>query len=196
MGYTTDFIGHIDVSPPMNQDEQSYLTAFSQSRRFDREGGPYEVPGNPVAEARAPRTVPVETYNRTAPQQPGLWCGWVPCWDGCCLSYDGIEKFYGAAGWLEYVAEHFLRPGAYAQASGLVCFEAFTFDHRLDGVIAGCRRDNKELFLIRVEDNVVREQVLRPADPRYVDYPPLPYEVMNDRWESESSKKRRARRKA
>lgn len=39
MGYTTDFLGHIDVHPPLNEAEQTYLTAFSRSRRFDREGG-------------------------------------------------------------------------------------------------------------------------------------------------------------
>lgn len=194
MGYTTDFIGHIDITPPINQFEQAYLSAFGSSRRFERAGGPYAVPGNPAAENADLCDVPVEAYNAVAPQQPGLWCDWEPCWDGCCLSYNGNEKFYDATNWLIYLTEHFLRPGAYAQASGLPYFVDFTFDHRLDGVIAGCRRDNKELFLIRVDDNAVTEEVLRPADPRFSDYPPLPYEAALDRWESPLSKKRRTRR--
>jgi hypothetical protein len=60
-------------------------------------------------------------------------------------------------------------------------FDEFSFDHRLDGLVVGCRRDNKELFGIRVTDNVVTTEVLWAADLRYVDYPPLPYEVEIDR---------------
>lgn len=194
MGYTTDFIGHVDVNPPMNRAEQEYLAAFGQSRRYDRPGGPYDVPGNPVAELTSPKSVSTATLNRGAESQPGLWCDWTPCWDGCCLSYNGYEKFYNGTRWLIYLIEHFLRPGAYARASGLAQFAEFGFDHYLDGIIAGCRRDNKELFLIRVEDNQVREEVLRPADRRYVDFPPLAYEEEIDRWEGERTKKRKARR--
>jgi hypothetical protein len=40
MGYTTDFIGHIGIDPPLNEAEQSYLRAFAESRRWDRPGGP------------------------------------------------------------------------------------------------------------------------------------------------------------
>lgn len=195
MGYTTDFIGHIDVTPPLNESEQAYLTAFGDSRRYDRTQGPYEVPGNPATE-RNENDDPVERRNRTASQQPGFWCDWTPCWDGCCVTYDGREKFYDSVRWMEYLIEHFLRPGACAQASGSLHFEDFTFDHRLDGLIIGCRRDNKELFAIRVEDNVVTEEILRPADRRYVEYPPFPYEEENDRYESPRQRKRRLRRQS
>lgn len=194
MGYTTDFIGHIDVTPPINQSEQAYLQAFASSRRYAREGGPYVVPGNPSADNERPANLPTKIYNTVADQQPGLWCDWVPCWDGCCLAYNGNEKFYGATRWLTYLIEHLLRPGAYAQASGLPYFEDFSFDHRLDGVIAGCRRDNKEMFLIWVEHNEVSEEILRPADPRFLDYPPLAYEAEIDRWESKRKLERRKRR--
>lgn len=157
-------------------------------------GGPYEVPGNPVAETLDHSSVDVDRYNAVAEAQPGLWCDWEPCWDGCCLSYNGNEKFYGATRWLMYLVEHFLRPGAYAQESGLDCFKDFTFDHHLDGIVVGCRRDNKELFAIKVEDGMVSEEILRPADRRYLDYDPLPYEEAIDRWESERSSRRRALR--
>jgi hypothetical protein len=40
-------------------------------------------------------------------------------------------------------------------------------------VVAGCRRDNNEHFLICVDDNVVTTELLRAADPKYSDYPPL-----------------------
>lgn len=108
--------------------------------------------------------------------------------------HRGCRSVENALKWLTYLVEHFLRPGAYAQASGLPYFADFTFDHRLDGVVAGCRRDNKELFLVRVDDNAVIEEVLRPADPWFAGYTPLPYEAELDRRESPRSKERRMRR--
>lgn len=111
MGYTTDFIGHVEVRPALNEAEQLYLTAFAQSRRYERPDGPYEVPRNPAAE-RGERPTDVDAYNTIAPGQPSLWCGWLPCWDGCCLAHDGIEKSYGARAWMKYLIDHFLAPGA------------------------------------------------------------------------------------
>ena len=36
MGFSTDFVGHIDIEPPLNDSEIVYLSAFSASRRYDR----------------------------------------------------------------------------------------------------------------------------------------------------------------
>ena len=179
MGYTTDFIGHIEIQPRLTIAEQHYLLAFAASRRHNRAGGPYEVPGNPSAE-HDERPADLERYNTPAPGQPSLWCGWQPCRDGCCLSFDGREKFYGATEWLRYLIDHFLAPRAYAENSGLACFNGFRFDHRLDGIIAACRRDTRELYLIRVANNVVREETLcSPAD-GLLAAGPLPYETAID----------------
>jgi hypothetical protein len=191
MGYTTDFIGHIDIEPALNAEEIAYLSAFSESRRFDRPGGPYDVPGNPRAENTD--DVDVRLYNRPPEGQPGLWCDWVPCWDGCCLAYNGNEKFYGAVTWLRYLIDHFLAPRALASRSGDARFAGFTFDHVLEGTVVGCRRDNKELFTITVKDNRVTEDVLRPADRRFLDLPPLPYEEAIDRVEARRRRRRRTR---
>lgn len=197
MGYSTDFIGHVDVEPPLNAPEQAYLTAFSGSRRWRRPGGPYVVPGNPAAERadeeRALAAPDLGGYNETPDGQPSLWCDWVPCWDGCCLAYNGHEKFYGSTRWMSYLIEHFLRPGARVSATGLPWFEGFTFDHCLDGVVAGCRRDNKELFLIRVTDNRVSEEILRPADARLEVRELLAYEAYADGQRAERRKGRRRR---
>jgi len=57
-------------------------------------------------------------------------------------------------------------------------------------MIVGCRRDNKELYSITVTNNRVREKVLRPADPRYADYPPLPYEAAIDRQQANRKRRR------
>ena len=191
MGYSTDFIGHIDITPQLNDDEIAYLTAFSQSRRCRRQGGPYAVPGNPMAETSD--EFDSDAYNRSAEGQPGLWCDWVPCWDGCCLAYGGNERFQSPVAWMRYLITHFLKPGARGSRSRDDRFRRFTFDHHLDGMIVGCRRDNKELFAVVVSDNRVREKVLRPADPRYVDLPPLPYETAVDRATLGRPRKRRRR---
>jgi hypothetical protein len=179
MGYTTDFIGHIEVCPPLNIAEQHYLQAFSASRRYDRTGGPYEVPGNPSAEYDE-SPADLERYNAVAHEQPSLWCGWRPCWDGCCIAFDGSEKFYRATQWLTYWIDHFLAPQARAADSGLACFDEFTFDHVLDGIIAACRRDTRELYLIDVERNDVRQRTLHAPDAGFTDADPLPYEIEID----------------
>jgi hypothetical protein len=191
VGSTTDFIGHIDIDPPLNDAEIEYLSAFSASRRCERPGGPYAVPGNPMAES--PSDFEGDTYNQEPVGQPGLWCQWVPCWDGCCLTFDGHEKFYSPVRWMRYLIAHFLKPGAHASRSGDERFRGFTFDHRLDGMIVGCRRDDKELYAIVVSNNRVSERILRPADPRYVDRPPFPYEQEIDRFKAERTRRRRPR---
>lgn len=189
MGYSTDFIGHLDIEPPLNDAEIEYLTAFFASRRCRREGGPYAVPGNPRAENLDGSWG--EGGNRCAVGQPNLWCDWTVCWDGCCLTWNGTEKSYSMIPWLRYLIEHFLEPGALA--AGDARFEDFTFDHQLSGVIAGCRRDTKEMFLVRVVNSNVVEEVLRRADPSYLDYPPLAYEEAIDREREQARRRRRPR---
>jgi hypothetical protein len=185
MGYTTDFLGHINISPGLNEAERAYLSAFSLTRRCERGRGPYYVPPNPYADDPGQSTG--ARSDTPPPGQPGLWCRWVPCWDGCCLALDGEEKIYDPTRWLDYLINHFLAPGAEASTSGEGVFDDFTFDHRLDGLVVGCRRDDKELFTIRVEDNVITQDILLPADPRYLDYPPLPDDEVIDRDRARSS---------
>lgn len=132
-------LGHVDITPALNEAEVSYLDAFRRSRRFHRPGGPYEVPANPYADDEPGGAL--EAYNRPAPGQPQLWCQWQLCWSGCCLAFDGSEKFYEPVRWMRYLIDHFLRPGAQATGSGLDCFEDFTFDHQLEGLVVGCRRE-------------------------------------------------------
>ena len=198
MGYTTDFIGHVDIEPPLKEAEQAYLTAFASSRRWRRPDGPYAVPANPAAEAMAEGRQSTDEHwrvNEAPDGQPSLWCHWVPCWGGCCLAYNGYEKFYAPTRWMSYLIEHFLAPDARAATSGRAEFAEFSFDHQLDGVIAGCRRDDKELFLIRVEANRVLEEILRPADRRLEDRERLAYEKYLDD-EAVQSRRRRTRRRA
>jgi hypothetical protein len=85
---------------------------------------------------------------------------WTCCGTGCCLHWDGVEKPYAPQEWLRYLIDTFLRPGAAlsddrdAQRLGL------TFDHVLDGMLVGQRRETGELFALVVRANVVRRRVL------------------------------------
>jgi hypothetical protein len=52
MGVTTRYLGHVEISPPLNQAEYDYLMLFAATRRSFRDGGPYAVfPSDPHEEA-------------------------------------------------------------------------------------------------------------------------------------------------
>ena len=71
--------------------------------------------------------------------------------------------------------DHFLRPAAEASRSRSRYFRAFTFDHTMNGVVAGEQEDNRELFLLRVVDSQVSREVVRAGDPMpWDDWWPLP----------------------
>lgn len=184
MGYTTDFVGHIDIAPRLNDHELRYLDAFSRMRHFDRGGSPYEVPRDSDTPERS--GVDIDAYNQPAPDKPQLYCQWAPCNTGCCLSHDGTERFYALERWLRYLIAHLLKPGARAARSSHPQLAGFTFDHRLDGMVVGCRRDTRELFSLTVTNNRVTRRVLRQGDPMYVDLPPLAYQEELDRWAEEA----------
>ena len=95
---------------------------------------------------------------------------------------------------MEYLIEHFLKPGAEASKSGSSMFNDFTFDHILDGLVVGCRRDDRRTLRCRVTANVVSTEILWPADSRYVDYPPLAYGFQIDRARKSTERARRSGR--
>lgn len=189
MGYTTDFVGHIDIYPHLNAGEIAYLEAFRHARHFDRGGSPYDVPGNPLAPDR--EGVPVERYHSLGQGKPQLYCQWAVCGSGCCLAFDGNEKFYQPVEWLRYLINHLLKPGAKASKVAHPQLSEFTFDHRLDGMIVGCRRDTRELYAITVTNNRITRKVLRAGDQMYDDLPSLAYQDAIDRDRARRSKRRR-----
>jgi hypothetical protein len=163
MGVSTKYLGHVEIEPSLNQTEYDYLHAFARSRRSYRPGGPYAVRPEHPDTGSAVREV--ELYNQIADGQPGYWCQWVPCPHGCCLVWDGHEKFYAGPAWLQYLIDHFLRRDARASTSGGSPFADFSFDHEMNGMIVGEQGDTRELFLIRVETNEVTKEILRRGDP-------------------------------
>jgi hypothetical protein len=159
MGLHTDYLGHVRITPALNADEIEFLRGFNGTRHCgDR--SPLDVVQHP---ADNDPTGDVDSYNRTHAGMPGLWCPWTCCGTGCCLHWDGVEKPYAPQEWLRYLIDTFLRPGAAlsddrdAQRLGL------TFDHVLDGMLVGQRRETGELFALVVRENVVRRRVLVPG---------------------------------
>jgi hypothetical protein len=54
---------------------------------------------------------------------------------------------------------------ARARTSGDSQFVGFTFDREMNGIIVGEQGDNRELFLLHVEENEVTKEILRRGDP-------------------------------
>ena len=142
MGYQTDFTGHVTVTPALNQAEAAFLHAFADSRRMDREAGPYGCGDDGV-----------RNYNLPPAGQPGLWCDWAPTDDNAGLEWNGMEKFYESEEWMRYLIDHFLRPGGEAQ--GQPGFDQFTFDHVVSGTIDAQGEDPSDRWQLRVVDNIV-----------------------------------------
>ena len=136
MGYTTDFEGDFEVTPPLNTEHAAYLTQFSGTRRMKREESrakalpdPHrEAVGLPVGAegeffvggagfAGQGNDLSVINHNRPPSSQPGLWCQWVPIEESGVYSrfgWNGGEKFYNYIEWLEYLIKNLLEPWGYA----------------------------------------------------------------------------------
>lgn len=156
MGYTTDFYGSVEITPPLNETERAYLRKFAETRRMNRSNGPYFVDGNgDFGQGNGPDVI----YNYNDPDtQPGLWCQWTPTEDGAAIEWDGREKFYESEAWMIYIIDHFLKPGAEASKTDDPQFASFTFDHVVNGTIEAQGEDNDDKWRLVVEDNVVRTQ--------------------------------------
>lgn len=153
MGYTTEFRGAVRIDPPLNRAERDYLHRFAETRRMDRDRGPYFVDGSGFRGQG--EDADIRSFNSPPCAQPGLWCQWVPNEDGTAVEWDRDEKFYEADRWMAYLVDHFLRPGAHASAAGDPQFAEFTFDHALDGEIEAQGEEPGDRWLLRVEANTV-----------------------------------------
>lgn len=158
MGYTTDLYGSVTITPPLNADEQSYLRDFAETRRMRRDNGAYFVKGDGYC-GQGDGPDRILDYNTPPPGQPGLRCQWVPTDDGAGLEHDGGDKFYNAVEWMQYLIDHFLRPGARAKGSKAdERLARFTFDHVVNGTINAEGEESGDLWRLVVTDNRVDSQ--------------------------------------
>lgn len=165
MGYTTEFEGRIKVEPPLNLSEYTYLKDFANTRRVLRRNGPYFVRGTGFMGQG--NDADVVNHNHPDGEQPGLWCKWEPTQDGTAIEWNGMEKFYDSADWMEYIIDHFLKPDArllkriQLDTFGAFGwdfderFKEFTFDHVLNGTIYADGEDPGDLWQLVVIDNEV-----------------------------------------
>lgn len=173
MGYTTDFTGHVSIEPPLNEHEIAYLRRFSESRRMQRQRGPYCTGTGPYGQDRESD---VTDYNHPPVGQPGLWCNWTVSDDGARIEWNGSEKFYYSDEWMRYVIDTFLAPEATLKQELANRTEGrhypeefahFTFNHVTNGVIDAAGEDETDRWRLSVRDNVVEriEVDLANGDP-------------------------------
>ena len=165
MGYTTDFDGQIKVDPPLNEQEIQYLNKFADSRRMDREKGPYYVDGSGFMGQN--NDADVRNHNGPPDEQPGLWCKWGPTEDGTAIEWNGDEKFYDSPEWMAYIVKHFFGANPVAKSE-----LPFLQGHTLNGTISAQGEEPDDMWLLHVKDNKVSTEdlVAAPSGNVNVDY--------------------------
>lgn len=165
MGYSTDFAGQLTITPPLNDDEISYLTDFSESRRVQRAEGPLCLDGTVLD-------------NNTPPDdQPGLWCDFVPNDDGTAVEWNGNEKTYDGDTWIAYLVTRLLAPSAknylVEHSHEDPRLASFTCDHVVNGFINAFGENHDDIWSIEVKNNQVSRcnTQLVPGDPTPVTLP-------------------------
>ena len=157
MGYTTEFEGSIQIEPPLNAQEISFLRDFNHTRRMNRTRGPLFVRGSGFyGQGDDPDII---NHNQPHPDQPGLWCQWTPNEDGTAIVWDGGEKFYSAPEWMMYIISFLLspiaRPYIDAHLDEDPRLASFTCDHVLNGVIFAQGEDDEDQWELRVISSLV-----------------------------------------
>ena len=158
VGFNTEYLGHLRITPRLNPAEVEWLSGFADWGAL-ADGDPFRLPMNPRAalpnafadaggSMSGPRHIPYGVHH------------WRVCEHGDRISWVRSEKSNDAVQALAFLVQHYLGPDARARDSDNPDFEAFTFDHRLDGVIAGEREDTDELFLVRVENSTFGHETL------------------------------------
>lgn len=157
MGYTSYFMGNVTIDPPLNADEIAYLNDLSSTRRQHHKGGPLVI-GSTENYGQGAQEGVIST-NDPHPDQPGLWCQWVPSEDGTTLEWDEGEKFYRSAEWMKYIVENLLAPSAvdYLIDHGPEDqrLNSFTCGHTVNGTIYVEGEESDDRWQLVVKDNVV-----------------------------------------
>lgn len=152
MGYTTTFHGKISIQPPLPKRMAKYLRDFNKTRHMKREKGPYYVESSDSSTKGVfSFGSDVLDHNKPPDEQPGLWCKWRPNKDGSAIEWDGREKFYEAAEWMNYLWAHFIVLGA---AKILAPQEmSFLTQHTMNGsILAVGEEANSDVWELKVDN--------------------------------------------
>lgn len=154
MGYSTDFYGAITLDPPLNELEIKFLDAFAGARHMHRKSGPYTI-GEGEYGMDDLCSDDILDANQPDPEQPGLWCQWVPDEnDPSEVVWDGEEKFYNATEWLEYLIQHFIGANPIAKTRDYDRYH-FLQGHTCNGFIECQGEDNDDRWCIDVTAGIV-----------------------------------------
>jgi len=157
IGYTTDFTGSVDIEPPLNASEISFLLSFNETRRMNRTKGPLFVEGTGYAGQN--HDDDVINGNAPHPDQPGLWCQWIPSDDGKELKWDEGEKFYNAPEWMKYIVTKLLAAEGKDYIAAHINEDSrlahFTNDHVVNGEIFAQGEEGDDRWWLQVTDNEV-----------------------------------------
>ena len=156
MGYSTDFSGSIQITPPLNPQEVAFINQFADTRRMDRKLGPYFIDqdGNYGQNHKAD----ILDYNSPPEGQPGLWCQWEAELDGSCLKWNGAEKFYNSSDWMAYLLEHFICEVPAAKLIDPDTLGWLPGGHTASGVIYALGEEYEDAWRLIVEDGHVFTQ--------------------------------------
>ena len=167
MEHHTTYLGQLRLDPPLSDAELDWLRSFAEWGGGPT-GDPFDVPMNPRAELADGAGWGGYPDGRDRPRTgiPGGVRDWVPCDQGCHLMWRPAPCSNDALLALRFLVDHYLGPRALARGRGPV-FDDFTFDHRVDGVLAGHRDDTEELFLLRAEDGRFHRETLDPGVARW-----------------------------
>lgn len=156
MGYTTDFYGEIKVTPPLNETEQKFVTAFCDTRRVIRDypnQGKYFVSDG--TDNMGQNTSNIINGNKSPEGQPGLWCNWESTKEGN-IHWNGAEKFYDAESWMLYLVEHLFKKDAYMQKLEPETYQKYGFQpHTLNGVIYAKGEEPGDIWKLIIKNNEV-----------------------------------------
>ncbi len=140
MGYSTDFSGAFEISPPLSLADHTFLTKLSETRRMKRNVGPeYGIEGEFYVEGKDWGDDNIIDGNSPPKTQPGLWNQWIPNEDGTALEWDGNEKFYAYVEWVKYLLENILIPRGY----------------KLNGEVEWQGEERDDIGKIIIVDNIV-----------------------------------------
>lgn len=159
MGYSTEFDGFIEIHPPLNKQEVEYLKNFANTRRMEREKGPYYVDGTGYSGQGHDNDI--KNYNQPPEGQPGLWCKWEPTQDGTKIEWNGIEKFYDSVEWMQYLINHFIGENPIAKKE-----LPFLNKHVLHGEIDAQGDERNDHWYLVVENNKVKQVAANYNSPK------------------------------
>lgn len=160
MGYSTDFWGKLEVYPPLNKKEISFLKNFNETRRVVRS---VDSDGRYYVENQNKQNIFNILQNNEPPiGQPSLWCGFKASDDGKSIVWDEGEKTYGAEKWIKYFITHFLGNNPLMESINPELYKKNGFTpHIINGLFYAKGENVDDGWCLIVNDNQVFVQNLK-----------------------------------